>query len=129
MSPNELKRRFGNASPDFIRANSDSHSSHATSKLERNPSHEPLEKKLLQKADSRPVLVRIVASRKRLIDEDNMCEKFLVDCLRYSGAIPDDSPQDVHIVTTQRKCKTNEAEGVEVFIEPLDSKLGMSGKL
>lgn len=62
-------------------------------------------------------LVRVTAVRKRLIDEDNLCEKYHVDCLRYAGIIRDDEPAETHIEVRQRKARTTEVEHViiEVF--------------
>lgn len=61
--------------------------------------------------------MRVTSVRKCLLDEDNLCEKYHVDCLRYSGIIPDDSPDKVRIETTQRKAAKGEEEHtlIEVF--------------
>ena len=61
-------------------------------------------------------LVRIVTVRKRLLDEDNICEKFAVDQLRYFGLIPNDNPAVTKIEVSQRKCRDGEPEHVEVEI-------------
>lgn len=54
------------------------------------------------------VRIEITDVRKRLTDDDNLCEKFLVDCLRREGYIKDDSVKYVRIFTTQRKCTNRE---------------------
>lgn len=54
--------------------------------------------------------------RVRLLDEDNLCEKYHVDCCRYAGLIPDDAPSLVRIQTLQRKARRGEAEHTEVEI-------------
>lgn len=85
-------------------------------KLERDSGDEPLGASQVQEADSIRVRVRVVSIRKRLCDEDNLCEKFHVDCLRYLGAIPDDSPEKVSIETTQRQAAKGEDERTEITI-------------
>jgi hypothetical protein len=47
-------------------------------------------------------------SRARL-SEDNLCEKFHVDALRYLGLIPDDAPKVCKIETSQIEVQ-NDAE-------------------
>lgn len=54
--------------------------------------------------------------RVRLLDEDNLCEKYHVDCCRYAGLIPDDAPSLVRIQTLQRKARRGEAEHTQVEI-------------
>lgn len=61
-------------------------------------------------------LVRITSVRVRLLDEDNLCEKYHVDCCRYAGLIPDDAPSQVRIQTLQRKARRGEAEHTQVEI-------------
>ena len=78
--------------------------------LERNTSDAPLETKEVQgRADGR-FLVRVTSVRKRLADEDGLCEKYVLDCCRYAGLIPDDSPELCKVETCQRKAKKGEKE-------------------
>ena len=49
--------------------------------------------------------VRVVSWRARLIDDDNLCEKFVVDGLRYAGLLPDDCHGEARISTHQEKCE------------------------
>lgn len=56
-------------------------------------------------AHSAEYLVRVTSVRKRLLDEDNLCEKFHIDGLRYAGLLPDDAPAKCRIETTQRLCR------------------------
>ncbi len=67
--------------------------------------------------DSSRFLVRVTSVRKRLLDTDNLCEKYHVDCCRYSGIIPADSPDKTQIEVRQRKAGKKEEETVivEVF--------------
>lgn len=60
-------------------------------------------------------LVRLTSYRKRLLDPDNLCPKYFIDCLRYSGLIPDDRPEDIQIEVHQ--AKTIGKEGVIIRIE------------
>ena len=78
-----------------------------------------LAKAPLQKPSGQSFLVRVVAVRKRLLDEDNGCEKFLVDQCRLSGLIPNDNPALTKIETSQRRCEEGEPEHVEVNISKL----------
>lgn len=85
-------------------------------KLERRAGHESLATRKAQERNSERLLVRVVSIRKRLLDEDNLCEKYLVDCLRYIGAIPGDEPEKVKIETSQRKAEKGEQEQTLVEI-------------
>lgn len=87
-----------------------------TPKLECDSGYAPLAAGQVQGRYPERVFVRVVAVRKRLCDEDNLCEKYHVDCLRYVGAIPNDNPEAVRIETTQRKASKGEAEHVEITI-------------
>jgi hypothetical protein len=52
--------------------------------------------------DAGRIRVVITSSRRRLIDPDNLCPKYFIDCLRYSGLIPDDSPEHITLEVKQR---------------------------
>ncbi len=69
--------------------------------------------------NSKRVLVRVTSVRSRLIDEDNLCEKYVVDCCRYAGLIPEDSPGTTKIEVAQRKAGKGEEEHTEVEIRYL----------
>ena len=120
MNPNKLSRLFPNASHAFFKANADQdHGPREVAKLESNPCPTPLEAAQIQITDSTRFFVRITSVRKRLIDIDNLCEKYHVDCLRYSGLIFSDAPDKTRIETTQRKALKGEMEHtvIEVFYE------------
>lgn len=70
-----------------------------------------------QKADSRRFLVRVESVRRILLDEDNLCEKYVVDCCRYSGLLPGDRPGQTQIEVRQRKVGKGEEEHtlIEIF--------------
>jgi hypothetical protein len=62
--------------------------------------------------------VRVTAIRTRLLDEDNMCEKYHIDLLRYaSGGVFGDGPSTTTIEVCQEKAQAGEPEEVrlEVF--------------
>lgn len=61
-------------------------------------------------------LVRVVAYRRRLLDEDNLSCKAHVDFLRYAGIIPDDKPPQVSIQTSQVKIKAPEESRIELTV-------------
>lgn len=85
-------------------------------KLERDPGHAPLAAGEVQETAEKRIFVRVCSVRKRLLDEDNLCEKFAVDSLRAIAAIPADDPATVRIETTQRKAAKGEAERTEITI-------------
>ena len=87
-----------------------------TSKLEPNPSDAPLAAEEVQGQRGGRVLVRVTNRRKRLLDEDNLCEKFHVDLCRYAGVISDDSPERTKIEVSQTKCKKGEPEEISVEV-------------
>ena len=90
----------------------DNHTDRAgeAAKLERNLGNGPLAKSEAEKGNPERVLVRVTSVRKRLIDEDNLAEKYHVDCCRYAGLIHGDEPSKTKIEVCQRKAEKGEAE-------------------
>jgi len=82
MTIEQIKQLFPNASASFIKANLSAGSPRPAPVVESSPGHAPLEARQVQKATGQRFLVRVVSVRKRLLDEDNLCEKFHVDLLR-----------------------------------------------
>ena len=119
MTYNELTRRFPKASAAFIAANLSAGAADEAAKLECSLGNAPLETKEVQRPTGQRFLVRITSHRKRLIDEDNLCEKYVVDLLRYSRVIPDDSPGVCKIEVSQTKVGKGQPEKtvIEVFHE------------
>ena len=70
----------------------------------------------VQNSGSGRFLVRITAVRHRLLDEDNACEKYHVDCCRYAGLIPGDGPATTKIETLQEKAEPGAEEVVRIEI-------------
>ena len=127
MNREQLAARFPNASPDLLARNAEAEggqadiqpdSSGKVAELERHPGHGAVAPVCVEKGISRRILIRVTAIRTRLIDEDNLCEKYHVDLLRYaSGGALGDSPATTHIEVAQQKAGKGEPEEVrlEVF--------------
>jgi len=81
-----------------------------TPKLEPTARHAPLVSQQTEGSNSQRFFVRVTSVRKRLLDEDNLCEKFHVDLCRYSGILLGDEADKTHIETTQRKTQKGEEE-------------------
>lgn len=112
ITEHELRQRFPKASEHFIRLNAriPARSSGAPAKSQRSSGGHPLAAHQDQKARAGTLLVRVIDIRKRMLDDDNAMEKYLVDSLRYAGFIPNDKPPAVRIQTLQRKADKGEAE-------------------
>jgi len=106
-----ILRHFPNASVDLLSRNTSQ-----VAVVERDSRDAPLEKKEVQGRVSERVLVRITSVRKRLIDEDNLCEKYHVDLCRYAGIISGDEASKTKIETTQRKAQKGEEEKVIIEV-------------
>lgn len=118
MNADDLRKKFPNASAGFLRVNLHADDSKPSSAVvERREPDAPRPKAPDDKRDATRFLVRVQSVRKRLLDEDRICEVAVVDCCRYAGIIPGDSPAQAHIETTQRKTVKGEAEHtiIEVY--------------
>lgn len=71
--------------------------------LESDSSNAALGSLQVQERVSSKFLVRITSFRKRLLDEDNLCEKFHTDLCRYSSVLPSDAPGRAKIEVSQAK--------------------------
>jgi hypothetical protein len=85
--------------------------------LESNSSNAALDKKKVQGRPCQKFLVRVASIRKRLLDEDNLCEKYHVDLCRYAGILPCDEASQVKIEVCQKKAGKEDVEKtiIEVF--------------
>jgi len=99
-----------------IYANTDTQNTGTIAALERDPSDAPLEAKEVQRRTDGRFIVRVTSVRKRLADEDGLCEKYVLDCCRYAGLIPDDSPELCKVETSQRKAAKGEEEHTQITI-------------
>jgi len=68
-----------------------------------------------KKTNTGRVLVRIAIRRRRLVDPCNAGQKYLVDCLRYSGLLRDDREQDIALEIHQEKTREEEETLIELF--------------
>ena len=87
--------------------------------LESDSSDAALDKKEVQGRTGQKFLVRVTSYRRRLLDEDNLCEKYHIDCCRYSGLLPADSPDRARIETRQEKVGRKEDQRTEIEITRL----------
>lgn len=67
------------------------------------------------KAQTQRFLILIVDHRLKLIDEDNLEAKWIIDCLRYAKFIPEDNPETCKSIVTQ--CLVEKTEDVGIQIE------------
>lgn len=124
MTPDELRLRYPNASPDFVRINSDTSGRTGFSdrdprkapQLERTAGNGAMEALPVQTPTGGHFLVRVTSYRRRLLDEDNLAEKFHVDLCRYAGALPSDAAGKAKIQTSQKKVGAKEREFVHLEI-------------
>lgn len=65
------------------------------------------------------VLIRVTSHRRRLIDPDNLCPKYFIDCCRYAGLVRDDTPEAIDLEVRQARVSTKEEERTEILITPL----------
>jgi hypothetical protein len=114
INKDELKRLFPKASHDFFKsneaANDPARDNRPVAKLERCVIDEPLAAPQVKEADSKGFIVRVTSVRQRLLDEDNLCEKYHVDGCRYSSLISSDAPGKTKILVGQRKVQKGEQE-------------------
>jgi hypothetical protein len=87
------------------------------SELERNPKSGRVGPGEAQEGNRRRFYVRVTSVRARLLDEDNLCEKYVVDLCRYAGMLPKDCPGEAEIKACQRKVKKGEEPHtlIEIF--------------
>lgn len=89
----------------------------SSAELKQALRHEPLAKAKGKEGDARRFRVRVTSFRRRLTDQDNLAPKFFIDCLRYAGVIPDDSPQAIDYSITQVKVRKKEEERTEIEVD------------
>lgn len=114
-----LKTLFPNASESFLHLHGLSGTSNYKTpapKLERTIGNGALAKAKAKKPDTGRVLVCVVSYRRRLLDEDNLAEKYFVDCCRYAGLIFGDGPQQTKIEVSQVKVGRKEEERTQLTI-------------
>ena len=113
MTAAKLREIFPNATERFIADNADDLRPARPAPrpvVERPARPRPLETPQAQTGDTKKFFVRVTSFRRRLIDPDNLSEKYFVDCCRFACLIPDDSADQIRIETTQQKVRTKAQE-------------------
>ncbi len=124
MNTAELKLRLPNASPAFIRLNATEarqvdirdNDTGTAPKLERHTGDGAVGTVQVEGRIGRRFLVRVTAYRHRLLDEDNLCEKYHVDLCRYAGVLPSDAAGRAKIEVSQEKVGSKEPEETKIEI-------------
>lgn len=126
MTREELQQRFPNASEQFLRANTGytvaaatPHAEAPDPVVERDLRPRSLAARKAKGINPGRFLIRVTSFRRRLLDEDNLCEKYVVDCCRYAQLLPGDAPGTTRIETRQEKVRSKEHERTEIEIERL----------
>lgn len=110
---------FPNASESFLAINPHLADTGTTPKLECNLGNAALGAPQAQIRNQGRVFVRVTSVRKRLLDPDNLCEKYHLDCCRYAGLLRDDTEAEISLKTDQRKARKGEEEHTEIQIDYL----------
>ena len=97
-------------------ANHNTNNTGETAKLEQDTRYGTLAEKPIETRSTGRVHIRFESVRKRLLDPDNICEKWTLDCLRYIGVICGDEPDKITLETSQRKAEKGEEERTEIVI-------------
>jgi hypothetical protein len=84
---------------------------------ERTAIQQPIQEAGNEGGDSGKLLIRVKSLRRRLLDEDNLVEKWHVDALRYAGVLYSDAPDKAKIEVSQEKVTTKEEECTVITIE------------
>lgn len=124
MTSEKLKQLYPNASPAFIRLNATDagkarvqiDGAGKAPFLERDTWDAALQAPLAKKAPFDRVLIVVTSYRRRLLDQDNLCCKYIIDLCRYAGIISGDSPGAAEIKVAQEKLGPKEPERVTIEI-------------
>ena len=119
MTRNELERRFPNSSAAFIRANAPAPVGglqNTVTQFDPGQAVAFSDGREEKSAGGALLHVTITSYRRRLLDPDNPCPKFLIDAMRYAHIIPDDSPDHITLEIRQKLVDTKAEEGTLVEI-------------
>jgi|SRR6478735_2268556 len=74
---------------------------------ERDAGENPLGQNEAQEGGGNRIVVRIERRGAKLLDKDNLygSVKYLCDALRYAKIIPDDDPEAIDLIVTQKRVK------------------------
>ena len=78
---------------------------------------EPMEPEEDEGGDFRRSRIRITSKRCRLLDPDNLCVKYIIDALRYTKVIKDDTTKEIEVFIKQEKVKTRKEEKTIIEVE------------
>ena len=112
----ELFPGYSYAKRDGLQPSNDTGSRVPATVVEPSPGNGRVGKDKVQKRDDRKFLVIVTAFRRRWLDDDNPCEKYLVDLCRYSGIVPDDARKGTRIKTRQEIVGKGEREYVKIEV-------------
>lgn len=76
--------------------------------------HEPVAATPRKEVNTDRFRVCVTGFRVRLLDPDNVCPKYFIDCLRYAGLIPNDRASDITLEVRQEKVKLKSDERTEI---------------
>jgi hypothetical protein len=118
LKSDDLKTMLANASRSTQRLNAGLAvgDTGQAAELERLARNAPLAKGKIQKATRGRFLVCVTSYRRRLLDQDNLAEKYHVDLCRYAGALPADSPDQTRIEVSQVKAGKGEPERTKIEV-------------
>lgn len=112
VTTNEFLRRFPHASKSTIALNSQPSSPQPQCAV----CDEPVAEIARKEENPSRLRVRVISLRRRLIDPDNLCPKYFIDCLRYAQIIPNDRAQDIVLEVSQEKVKSKRDECTRIEI-------------
>ena len=111
------RRSFDPENPSFAPKTNENHDLSQSPVSELPICREPLATQKGEASHTSRVSIRVVSFRRRLIDPDNLCPKYFIDCLRYAEIIKDDSAAHVTIQTEQVKVSEKGDERTEITID------------
>lgn len=118
MTPNEIRRRFPNASASCLAANA--HRAQLPAPvLELHPEPVATGPDASQARSAGRTRVSIESRRCRLCDPDNLSVKAILDAMRYEGLILDDSPDHIELVVKQTRVPHRHLEQTIVTLEAI----------
>jgi hypothetical protein len=118
LNATELKRMFPRCSKSFLEVNAAGVSDAKPKQI----APRALDGGLPGKGESaQRARLRITRCARRLLDQDNLYggAKPLIDCLKSSGLIEDDSPEHIELIVRQERVESIDEERTEIEIETI----------
>lgn len=88
----------------------------SSAKPEQVVRNESMAAKARESGNPNRVHVSIRSFRRRLLDADNLCPKYFLDCLTYAEIIRDDAPKYIVLEVSQEKVRSKDQERTEIEI-------------